>query len=98
MRRVSLVIFLLSFIPASYADQDSERERLSLLVMQLDRINQEVVDMSKAAPLGSKVVFNYEIFREDLAKIRNGIADYVDGSLMYPRTIAPVVGNYTERN
>lgn len=76
-------------------DQALEREQLTALVRQLEHLERQ---SNQTALLAQSEVgryhFDYERLRVDLARVRNGIADYLTPSRAQPHEPLPLHGHY----
>ncbi len=75
------------------ADEDSEREQLAAISMELARLQQQVALASKQAPAAARVRFKYEWLTRDLEQIRLGIDDHLNAPVQ-PRPALQLRGEY----
>lgn len=76
------------------ADIDGEREALARLLHELRALEPIVQEAQEQADPERRVKFEYLWLRKDLAKMRQGIQDYVEGPRSEPRKFAPLRGDY----
>ena len=77
------------------ADADSERARLAALVRQLDILARLAEHGASLPPLdGARYHFDYARLRQDIARVRAGIHDYLTPQRAQPRDPLPLIGDY----
>jgi RAQPRD family integrative conjugative element protein len=77
------------------ADQDSEREELSRISYELQRLHSSVANASKQAPTGQRVRFRYDWLLRDLDLMRRGVDEHLDAP-QQPRSVPPLKGDYRQ--
>lgn len=92
---VALVMSLLISAP-SMADQFGERESLAKLMHELDALHEIINEAEGRHDTTSRIEFNYKALRSDLAKLRFGVKEYLDGQTIEPRKYAPLSGDYVQ--
>ncbi len=90
---ICLSIFSL-FSTNIYADSDSERENLARITKEIDFLIGEVNAIAKDAPANTRIQFRYDLLREDLIRMKQGISDHINGSLDASRPITPMNAVY----
>jgi RAQPRD family integrative conjugative element protein len=96
----SLVLACLPFfaaagLPALAADEAPEQERLAALVRQLDLAEHLAQGAAQAAAPGrARYRFDYPRLRDDLARVRAGIQDYLVPARAQPRDLSPLIAHY----
>lgn len=93
------LLLLVTLLPlqSTLADDNAlEREQLATLVRQLDLVNQLADHASTVSPQEhTRYHFDYARLREDLQRVRTGVADYLTPERAQPRDPAPLSGAYT---
>ncbi|MDX1655792.1 MAG: RAQPRD family integrative conjugative element protein [Candidatus Competibacteraceae bacterium] len=95
MRATLLVLGMLAIgsLPLKGTAGDGEREALARLVHELDAL--EILIRDAEAHDGTGWIrFQYGWLRDDLARMRLGILEYLRDDLDQPRTIPPLRGDY----
>lgn len=78
------------------ADKAIENMQLAALVRQLDildRLAEQSATLSQQD--NSRYHFDYVRLREDIARVRNGIRDYLTPQRAQPRDLVELVGDYS---
>jgi len=76
------------------ADADLENARLAALLRQLDALDRMAAMSAAAAPSGTRYHFDYARLRQDVARIRTGIEDYLSPQRAQPRDPDALTGEY----
>lgn len=98
-RRRGLAILLSTSLFAQHVAVASntltEREQLAAIVRQLETLDRLLEPTADRPPeAGERYHFDYARLREDLARVRTGIADYLTPQRAQPRDPVPLVGAY----
>ena len=78
----------------AHAASEGEREALARLVSEMKALTPIIRDAQRTADNGGRRRFHYAWLRQDLARIRLGIAEYLTPGRNAPRKIAPIRGEY----
>lgn len=79
----------------SAADADLERAQLAAMVRQLDMLERIATQSAaSSSPAGTRYHFDYARLRQDLARIRSGIEDYLSPRRAQPRDPDSLSGDY----
>lgn len=89
-----LIVFALLFSTSTFADTDSERENLARIVKEINFLIGEVKAIEADAPENTRIRFAYDLLREDLILMRQGISNHINGSLDATRPTKPLHGIY----
>ena len=91
----ALTLLLLGAQQTLAADQDVERAQLAALVRQLDMLDR-LAEHGASLPVepGVRYHFDYARLREDIARIREGLRDYLAPQRAQPRDPVPLAGDY----
>jgi RAQPRD family integrative conjugative element protein len=82
-------------LEASALDGASERAELAGLLRQIDLLERLALQSeAHAATTNTRYHFDYARLREDLARVRAGIEDYLSPPRAQPRDPQPLSGNY----
>ncbi|MDX1252276.1 MAG: RAQPRD family integrative conjugative element protein [Gammaproteobacteria bacterium] len=84
---------LLLAIPA-HADSDGERAALTRLVHELAVLEPLIREAQAQASRDTRIQFQYDWLQADLARVRNGIQEHIDGPRAEPRQVMPLRGDY----
>lgn len=84
----------LSVAGPSVADADLENERLAALVRQLEILDRIAAQSAASSPVGTRYHFDYARLRQDLARVRTGIEEYLGPRRAQPRDPQSVSGQY----
>lgn len=96
---LSTILFItlacgIRFATAANTPEELERENLTRIIREVDYLIDEVKKVEKSAQNNNRVQFQYKLLIDDLIKIRQGVADHVNGSLDAARPIKPLNGVY----
>ncbi len=78
----------------SHADTDAERSALAQLVYELDALGPLIITAAAQADPDTRIRFQYDWLRQDLARIRLGIEEHLNAPQAEPRRFPPVRGDY----
>lgn len=91
----ALTLLLLTAQHTLAADQDIEHAQLAALVRQLDTLDRLAEHGASRPPQpGARYHFDYARLREDIARIREGLRDYLTPQRAQPRDPVPLIGHY----
>lgn len=76
------------------ADSDGERAALTRLIHELEALAPLIDEASAQAELDTRIRFQYDWLRQDLMKIRTGIAEHINAPRAEPRKVPPLKGDY----
>ncbi len=76
------------------ADEEIERENLSLFVKEIDFLISDVDRIRKLSDSNGRLIFDYTSLKEDLRSMRNGIRSYIQKDINDGHSIKPLKGNY----
>ena len=88
-----LLIALTIGMPA-WAVSAGEAEELTRLADELKALSTQARNAQRRADHGGRRRFNYAWLRQDLARVRLGIEEYLTPGRSEPRSFAPVRGQY----
>jgi RAQPRD family integrative conjugative element protein len=80
-------------INTTYAEEDSEREKLARISHELQLIRLMVADASKQSEQKGRVRFRYDLLSRDIDLIEQGIEDHLAAPAQ-PRSAPPLSGDY----
>jgi RAQPRD family integrative conjugative element protein len=78
----------------SFADAESERAELARLIHELEQLERVLQQAQAAADSAQRIHFQYDWLRNDLARVKAGIREYLETVPLTPRTITPLAGDY----
>ena len=93
LRGLVLLTAITVALPAS-ALSDGEREVLARLRGEIKALQPMIRDAQRRADHGGRRRFNYAWLRQDLARVRLGIDEYLTPGRSEPRTPTPIKGEY----
>ena len=98
MRKIVLVLLTAACLGGisarSAADVDGERAALARLVHELALLTEIITEAEAQADVSRRVRFQYQWLRQDLARVRQGIEEHIQGVRIEPRKIKPLKGDY----
>ena len=97
MRAVTLIMILLWCGVQSHsalADADAERGALANIVHELDALEPLVAKAGSQADPDTRIHFQYDWLRQDLARVRLGIEEHLNAPQAEPRRFPPLRGDY----
>lgn len=80
--------------PLGFADADTERESLARIIHELEVLEPLLAEAKAAADPDARIRFRYDWLKQDLERIRQGIAEHIDAPRAEPRAVAPLRGDY----
>jgi RAQPRD family integrative conjugative element protein len=85
-------------VPA-LAESAIERERLALVVRQIDQITRQLAEAEQSAPPdNTRYRFDYHRIRDDLNRMRAGLDGYLNPKRAQPRDMMPFADTYTHED
>ena len=90
---LAILLSLTSF--STLADSDGERTALAMLVHELESLAPLIDEASAQAEPDTRIRFQYDWLRQDLAHIRTGIAEHINAPRAEPRKVPPLKGGTT---
>jgi RAQPRD family integrative conjugative element protein len=84
----------LSVGASNAADADLENAQLAALVRQLEILDRLAAQSAASSPVGARYHFDYARLRQDLARVRTGIEDYLSPRRAQPRDPDTLSGEY----
>lgn len=97
MRAASLAAGLFGTLLLStnlFADLDAERESLARIIHELDALEPVIRSAESQADLDARIRFQYAWLRQDITRIRLGIAEHLNAPQAEPRRFPPIRGDY----
>jgi len=91
---LSLVLLLGAVITPAHANEEIERENLSLFVKEIDFLISEVGRMKSLSRSDNRLIFDYSSLRSDLMSMKQGIRSYINKDINDGRIISPLKGDY----
>lgn len=89
------VLLCLTLTPGfAQADADSEREALARLAHELTTLEPLVREAEVQADQDTRIRFQYDWLRQDLARVRMGIQEHINAPRAEPRKGEPLRGDY----
>jgi RAQPRD family integrative conjugative element protein len=89
------VAFALSVRPdPSLADAETERTELARLIHEIEQLERVIEQADAQADSSQRVQFQYDWLRNDLARVKAGVREYLETVPLTPRTITPLAGDY----
>ena len=82
------------FASAALADLDSERSALAKLIHEIDALTPMIQAAEVQADPDLRIRFQYAWLRQDVARVRQGIADHLNAPQSEPRRFPPLRGDY----
>ena len=81
------------------ADEAIERERLALVMRQIDQIARQLAEAEQSAPHeNTRYRFDYLRIGDDLRRMRAGIDGYLSPKRAQPRDMRPFADTYTHES
>ncbi len=93
-QRILLVISLCLITITATADSDGERAALARLIHELEALAPLIQEAAANAEPDSRIRFQYDWLRQDLARVRMGIAEHINAPRAEPRKVPPLKGDY----
>ena len=76
------------------ADSDGERDALARLAHELEALTPLIDVASSQAEPDTRIRFQYDWLRQDLARVRTGITEHINAPRAEPRKVQPLKGDY----
>ncbi|MBA1445840.1 MAG: RAQPRD family integrative conjugative element protein [Chromatiales bacterium] len=92
--RILLAIGLSLIAFTATADSDGERVALARLIHELEALAPLIEEASAQAEPDARIRFQYDWLRQDLARVRLGIAEHINAPRAEPRKVPPMKGDY----
>lgn len=92
--RILLVISLCLIAITATADSDGERAALARLIHELETLAPLIQEAAANAEPDTRIRFQYGWLRQDLARVRIGIAEHINAPRAEPRKVPPLKGDY----
>jgi len=92
--RILLVITLCLTSVTALADSDGERDALARLIHELGALTPLIDEASAQAEPDIRIRFQYDWLRQDLMRIRTGIAEHINAPRAEPRKVPSLKGDY----
>ena len=89
-----LAIMLCLTSVTALADSDGERDVLARLIHELEALAPLIDAASVQAESDTRIRFQYDWLRQDLTRIRTGIAEHINAPRAEPRKVPPLKGDY----
>ena len=84
------------FASSVFADRESERGALAKLIHEIDALTPLVESAEVQADPDARIRFQYDWLRQDVARVRQGIADHLNAPQSEPRRFPPLRGDYRQ--
>ena len=82
------------FASPVFADRESERGALAKLILEVDALTPLIQAAEAQADQDARIRFQYAWLRQDVARVRQGIADHLNAPQSEPRRFPPLRGDY----
>ncbi|MBL3601677.1 MAG: RAQPRD family integrative conjugative element protein [gamma proteobacterium endosymbiont of Lamellibrachia anaximandri] len=92
--RILLAIGLCLIVITVTADSDGERAALAHLIHEMEALAPLIEEASAQAEPDARIRFQYVWLRQDLARVRLGIAEHINAPRAEPRKVPPLKGDY----
>ncbi len=96
---LTLVLLLVAVVSTQAEEliksEDTEREVLARVLLELQLVESLTLKASQRKPTGTRVSFDYSLFLKELQAVEQGIAHYISGTRLQPRTFEPLKADYT---
>jgi len=89
-----LAILLCLISVTALADSDGEHAALAQLIHELEALTPLLDTASSQAEPDTRIRFQYDWLRQDLARVRAGIAEHINAPRAEPRKVQPLKGDY----
>ena len=90
----STLIPLMLITPLTFANTEQMHTSLTRINTLLSQINPLINLAKQQEDPNARVKFQFEVLREDIARIQSGISQALNRVSIQPRTVAPLVGDY----
>jgi RAQPRD family integrative conjugative element protein len=92
---ITVAVLTFSGTPTtSLADPETERTELARLIHELEQLEHVIKQAEAQADSAQRIQFQYNWLRNDLARLKAGIREYLETVPLTPRTITPLAGDY----
>ena len=91
---LAVCVVNLGSVSAGHADPDQERAVLARVAHELRLLESLIQEAQGYAQTGGRYRFQYAQLQGDVARVRLGIQDYLDGPRRAPREVEPLRGDY----
>ncbi len=92
--RILLAIGLCLVAVTATADSNGERAALARLIHELEALTPLINEAAANAEPDARIRFQYDWLRQDLARVRMGIAEHINAPRAEPRKVPPLKGDY----
>ena len=92
--RLAAALSLLAVVGGARADADAEREVLARLSHEIAALAPLIDEAEAQTDQDARVRFHYDWLRQDLDRVRLGIAEHLSAPRNQPREIEPLRGDY----
>lgn len=96
LTNVAIVLMIATLSLPAMAANFSERESLAKLLHELDALHLLIDEAQGRSDPNARIKLQYNLLRSDLAKLRFGVKEYLDGPTIEPRKYAPLTGDYIQ--
>ncbi len=91
---ILLVISLSLISITATADSDGERAAMARLIHELETLTPLIQEAAAQAEPDTRIRFQYDWLRQDLARVRMGIAEHINAPRTEPRKVPPLKSDY----
>jgi RAQPRD family integrative conjugative element protein len=92
--KLLLVLSVSVGLQNAFADTENEQALLAQIIQRLDALTPLINQAQSQASTNTRLIFNYDALRADLAKIKEGINQPLSANALEPRPITPISGDY----
>lgn len=93
-QRLFLILIAAGLSVPAYSITDQERTILHRLYTELDAVTKIIDETQHAANPNHRRQVDYQVLREDLEEVQQGILDAVNAERREPRSLPPLEGQY----
>ena len=93
---VSMCLLSLLLTPIVQADEAMENDALARVQKILDSLTPLINQAEQQKDTQVREQFNYDVLREDINKIKQGINEKLQSVPIQPRTVTPLRGDYLQ--
>jgi RAQPRD family integrative conjugative element protein len=93
---LAVALSLLAVAGGVRADADAEREVLARLSHEIEALAPLIEEAEARTDQDARIRFHYEWLRQDLDRVRLGIAEHLAAPRNQPREIEPLRGDYRQ--
>lgn len=90
-----LSILVIGLSPSVFAVDEYEREELSRLLNELNYLDNIIVVAKNSGGEHGREQFDYTALEQDIQRIKNGIAQYLNTTKRDPRSVKKISGEYS---